>query len=54
MPSEVQQQLQKIEDSDIYEFREGLDVDSHSYVYRNALNQFKYENENLISFNSSL
>ena len=30
---------------DIYEFKEGLDIESHSYLYKNALNQFKYENE---------
>ena len=30
---------------DLYEFKEGLDSDSHSFIYKNALNQFKYEND---------
>lgn len=54
LPQDVQIQLHKIDEMDLYEFKEGLDSDSHSFIYKNALNQFKYENDNIIQLNSSL
>ena len=50
LPAEVRDSLKRIEKLDLYEFKEGLDSESHSFIYKNALNQFKYENDVSIHF----
>ena len=45
MPIEISEQFKKIENIDPFEFKDGIDTDSHAYIYQNAFNQFRYENE---------
>ena len=45
MPIEITEQFKKIENIDPFEFKDGIDTDSHAYIYQNAFNQFRYENE---------
>jgi hypothetical protein len=45
LPLEIRNQLEKIERINPYEFVDGIDTENHSYIYQNAFNQFRYENE---------
>lgn len=54
MPIEITEQFKKIENIDPFEFKDGIDTDSHAYVYQNAFNQFRYENEHTINMNVSM
>lgn len=45
MPTEITEQFKKIDNIDPFEFKDGIDTESHAYVYQNAFNQFRYENE---------
>ena len=51
LPVEIREQLKKIEEINPFEFKDGIDTESHDYVYLNAFNQFRYENENIINLN---
>lgn len=44
-PKEVTEQFKKIDAIDPFEFKDGIDTESISYIYLNAFNQFRYENE---------
>lgn len=44
-PQEVLEQFKKIDNVNPFEFKDGIDTESISYVYLNAFNQFRYENE---------
>ena len=45
LPEEVQKQLKRIDTLDVFEFKQDIDTECHSYIYKNALTQFQYENE---------
>merc|ERR1712167_308570 len=43
LPSEIRVQLKKIDEINPFEFKDGIDTESHDYIYLNAFNQFMYE-----------
>ena len=45
LPVEIQKQLRRIDQIDVFEFKQDIDTECHSYIYKNALTQFQYENE---------
>ena len=54
LPHEIKDQLKKIDDIDPFQFKDGIDTESHDYIYLNAFNQFRYENEHVINLNVSM
>lgn len=54
LPIEVREQLKKIDEINPFEFKDGIDTESHDYVYLNAFNQFRYENEHIINMNVNM
>jgi len=45
LPLVIKEQLKRIEAIKAFEFKDGIDTESHDYIYLNAFNQFRYENE---------
>ena len=45
LPLLIKEQLTRIEAIKAFEFKDGIDTESHDYIYLNAFNQFRYENE---------
>lgn len=54
LPQEVRAQLKKIDQINPFEFKDGIDTESHDYIYLNAFNQFRYENESIINMNVNM
>lgn len=51
LPRVIREQFKKIESINAFEFKDGINTESHDYIYLNAFNQFRYENEvSTISF----
>lgn len=44
----------KIENVHPFEFKDGIDTESPAYIYQNAFNQFRYENEHIINMNVAM
>jgi len=54
LPLVIKEQLKRIEAIKAFEFKDGIDTESHDYIYLNAFNQFRYENETIINMNAGM